>query len=82
MKIDELTDDHPFVIWWINESGWHARGNDWRAELCLAEGVLAFQAWFAARAQPIQILSDVTDISDVYCDGANSLRFLHHPYSD
>ena len=39
---------HPFVKWWIEESGYFRPCEDWRASLISPEGRAAMSAWNAA----------------------------------
>lgn len=43
-----MKEDHPFVKWWIEKSGWHDFGKEWPDSLACSEGVLAIDAWNAA----------------------------------
>lgn len=43
-----MNETHPFLKWWIDESGWHRAGKYWEASLGRAEGQLAIAAWNAA----------------------------------
>ena len=42
---------HPFVEWWIEESGYYRPCEDWRATLISPEGRAAVAAWNAALKQ-------------------------------
>lgn len=41
-------DEHPFVRWWMEESGYYTSCTDWRASLVSPQGRAAIAAWNAA----------------------------------